>query len=99
MILTYKPFCGPLEPVMLGNTVSDFVTETKCLGIIIDNRLPWLSHTEFIHLQVIWPESKSGKKAQVFNKGYPTVYLLYKYYSHCHLLQFSLGYLLTYIIA
>ena len=48
MILTYKPFCGPLEPVMLGNTVSDFVTETKCLGIIIDNRLPWLSHIEFI---------------------------------------------------
>ena len=48
MILTYKPFCGPLQPVMLGNTVSDFVTETKCLGIIIDNRLPWLSHIEFI---------------------------------------------------
>ena len=78
MILTHKPFCGPLKPVMLGNKVLDFVTETKCLGIIIDNRLPWLSHIEFIHLRVIWPESKSGKKAQVFNKGYLTVYLLYE---------------------
>ena len=48
MILTHKPFCGPLKPVMLGNKVLDFVTETKCLGIIIDNRLPWLSHIEFI---------------------------------------------------
>ena len=48
IILTYEPFCGPLKPVMLGNKVLDFVTETKCLGIIIDNRLPWLSHIEFI---------------------------------------------------
>ena len=35
MILTLKPFCGPLKPVMLGNKVLDFLTETKCLGIII----------------------------------------------------------------
>ena len=48
MILTYKPFCGPLKPVMLGNKVLDFVTETKCLGIIIDNQLSWLSHIELI---------------------------------------------------
>ena len=86
IILTHKPFCGPLKLVMLGNKVLDFATETKCLGIIIDNQLSW-------------PESKSAKKAQVFNKGYRTVYLFYKYYSHCHLLQFSLGYLPTYIIA
>ena len=29
MILSHKPFCGPLNPVMLGNKVLDFVTETK----------------------------------------------------------------------
>ena len=33
---------------MLGNKVLDFVTETKCLGIIIDNQLSWLSHIELI---------------------------------------------------
>ena len=43
MILTHKPFCGLLKPVMLGNKVLDFGTETKCLGIIIDNQLSWLS--------------------------------------------------------
>ena len=48
MILTHKPFCGPLNPVMLGNKVFDFVTEAKCLGIIIDNQLSWLSHIELI---------------------------------------------------
>lgn len=49
IILTHKPFCGPLKPVMLGNKVLDFVTETKCLGIIfIDNQLSWLSHIELI---------------------------------------------------
>ena len=48
MILTHRPFCGPLKPVMLGNKVLDFVTETKCLEIIIDNQLSWLSHIELI---------------------------------------------------
>ena len=48
MILTHKPFCGPLKLVMLRNKVLDFVTETKCLGIIIDNLLSWLSHIELI---------------------------------------------------
>ena len=48
MILTHKPFCGPLKLVMLGNKVLDFATETKCLGIIIDNLLSWLSHIELI---------------------------------------------------
>ena len=33
---------------MLGNKVLDFVTETKCLGIIIDNQLSWFSHIELI---------------------------------------------------
>ena len=41
-------FCGPLNPVMLGNKVLDFVTETKCLGIVIDNQLSWLSYIELI---------------------------------------------------
>ena len=33
---------------MLGNKVLDFVIETKCLGIIIDNQLSWLSRIELI---------------------------------------------------
>ena len=33
---------------MLGNKVLDFGAETKCLGIIIDNQLTWLSHIELI---------------------------------------------------
>ena len=97
VILTHKPFCGPLKPVMLGNKVLDFGTETKCSGIIIDNQLTWLSHIELICSS--FSESKSAKRAQIFNNRYLTVYLLYKYYTHRHLLQFSLGYLLTYIIA
>ena len=48
MIWTHKPFCGLLKPVMLGNKVLDFVTETKCLAIIIDNQLSLLSHIEVI---------------------------------------------------
>ena len=48
MILTHKPLCGPLKPVMLGDKVLDFGAETKCLGTIIDNQLTWFSHIELI---------------------------------------------------
>ena len=33
---------------MFSLKVLDVVTETKCLGIIIDNQLSWLSHIELI---------------------------------------------------
>ena len=95
MILTHKPFCGLLKPVMLGNRVLDFGTETKCLGIIIDNQLSWLSHLELI-CRSFGQKVNQLKRLKYLIKGYLAVYLLQKYYSH---LQFSLGYLLTYIIA
>ena len=95
MILTHKPFCGLLKPVMLGNKVLDFGTETKCLGIIIDNQLSWLSHLELI-CRSFGQKVNQLKRLKYLIKGYLAVYLLQKYYSH---LQFSLGYLLTYIIA
>ena len=95
MILTHKPFCGLLKPVMLGNKVLDFGTETKCLGIIIDNQLSWLSHLELI-CRSFDQKVNQLKRLKYLTKGYLAVYLLQKYYSH---LQFSLGYLLTYIIA
>ena len=95
MILTHKPFCGLLKPVMLGNKVLDFGTETKCLGIIIDNQLSWLSHLELI-CRSFGQKVNQLKRLKYLTKGYLAVFLLQKYYSH---LQFSLGYLLTYIIA
>ena len=95
MILTHKPFCGLLKPVMLGNKVLDFGTETKCLGIIIDNQMSWLSHLELI-CRSFGQKVNQLKRFKYLTKGYLAVYLLQKYYSH---LQFSLGYLLTYIIA
>ena len=95
MILTHKPFCGLLKPVMLGNKVLDFGTETKCLGIIIDNQLSWLSHLELI-CRSFGQKVNQLKRLKQLTKGYLAVFLLQKCYSH---LQFSLGYLLTYIIA
>ena len=95
MILTHKPFCGLLKPVMLGNKVLDFGTETKCLGIIIDNQLSWLSHLELI-CRSFGQKVNQLKRLKYLTKGDLAVFLLQKYYSH---LQFSLGYLLTYIIA
>ena len=33
---------------MLGNKVVKFVTETRCLGVVIDNQLSWHSHVESV---------------------------------------------------
>lgn len=41
MIISAKPFTGPLQKLSLGNDTIEFVTETRCLGINIDNRLKW----------------------------------------------------------
>ena len=54
MILTHKLFNGPLKPVLLGNKVLGFVTETKCLGIIIDNQLSRLKFLTKDTLQSIY---------------------------------------------
>ena len=37
IIKTQQIFFGPLKPVMPGDKVLNFVTETKCLGVITDN--------------------------------------------------------------
>ena len=75
MILTHKPFCGLLKPVMLGNKVLDFGTETKCLGIIIDNQLSWLSHLELI-CRSFGQKVNQLKRLKYLIKGYLAVYLL-----------------------
>ena len=41
MIISSKPFIGPLHKLSFGNDTIEFVTETRCLGINIDNRLKW----------------------------------------------------------
>lgn len=41
MIISHKAFCGPLKPVMLEHKDVKFVTETRSLGVTIDNRLSW----------------------------------------------------------
>ena len=75
MILTHKPFCGLLKSVMLGNKVLDFGTETKCLGIIIDNQLSWLSHLELI-CRSFGQKVNQLKRFKYLTKGYLAVYLL-----------------------
>ena len=44
--MSHRPFCGPLKPLKLGDTILNFVTETRCFGVTIDSRLTWNSHVE-----------------------------------------------------
>ena len=41
MIISAKPFIGPLHKLSFGNDTIEFVTETRCLGINIEYRLKW----------------------------------------------------------
>ena len=42
MISKANGFIGPLRPIMFGNAVINYVTNSTCLGIVIDNRLTQL---------------------------------------------------------
>ena len=46
MILKANGFIRPLRPIMLGNAVIKYVTNSTCLGIVIDNRLTWTKQHE-----------------------------------------------------
>ena len=41
MILQKNCFVGPLLPVRCRNTAIEYTSSTKCLGVVIDNRLLW----------------------------------------------------------
>ena len=41
MIISLKPFIGPLRPLIFGDSNIKFVTTSKCLGVTIDNSLKW----------------------------------------------------------
>ena len=46
MILKVNGFIGPLRPIMFGNAVIMYVTNSTCLGIVIDNKLQWTKQHE-----------------------------------------------------
>ena len=48
MIISYRAFCGPLKPITLGDKLLNVVSETRCLGVIIDSQLSWNSHSEHL---------------------------------------------------
>ena len=41
IIISLKPFIGPLRPSIFGDSNIKFVTTSKCLGVTIDNSLKW----------------------------------------------------------
>ena len=48
MIISQRAFCGPLKPITLGDKILNVVSETRCLGVIIDSQLSWNSHSEHL---------------------------------------------------
>ena len=48
MIISHRAFCGPLKPITLGDKILNIVSETRCLGVIIDSQLSWNSHSDHL---------------------------------------------------
>ena len=46
MILKASGFIRPLRTIKFGNAVIKYVTNSTCLGIVIDNRLTWTKQHE-----------------------------------------------------
>ena len=48
IILSKQKFIGPLPCVKINDNNIDIVEKTKCLGVIIDNRLTWNAHATHV---------------------------------------------------
>ena len=44
MILSTKPFIGPMKPLKWGDDIIWHVSSSECLGVTIDNKLSWSQH-------------------------------------------------------
>ena len=75
MIISARPFTGPMRPIILGKSYIQFTTKTTCLGVVIDNKLSWRPHIDSLH-------KKYGGKLKFLKrmKGLPTSVLEEVYY-------------------
>lgn len=48
LILSKQKFIGPLPDVKINNNSIKITDKTKCLGVILDNKLSWGPHTEMV---------------------------------------------------
>ena len=48
MYISCSPFVGPMRKIKFGEDTIEFKTESKCLGVIIDNRLSWKPQVEAV---------------------------------------------------
>ena len=44
MLMSKKPFIGPVRPIKIEDHVINYVLESKCLGMTVDSKLNWESH-------------------------------------------------------
>ena len=48
MYISCSPFVGPLREINFGEDTIEFKQESKCLGVVIDNRLSWKPQVEAV---------------------------------------------------
>ena len=44
MLISTQAIITPLPPVLLGKSVLSYVTKSRLLGIIVDDKLTWIPH-------------------------------------------------------
>ena len=49
MIISARPFTGPIRPIIFGNSYIHFTTKTTCRGVVIDKKLSWRPHIDSLH--------------------------------------------------
>ena len=48
MYISCSPFIGPLRKIKFGEDTIEFKQDSKCLGVVIDNRLSWKPQVEAV---------------------------------------------------
>ena len=48
LLINRQKFIGPLNELKLGDTPIEYVAEAKCLGVKLDQKLPWRPQINYV---------------------------------------------------
>ena len=98
MLISGSPFIGPMRDIKYGESSIQVNEQSKCLEVIIDNKLSWKPQVNAVRTQF------AAKLKQLKSlKGLPSKVLEEIYYKaiiniHCFILHLNMGDIICFII-
>ena len=95
IIISSRNIVGTFQPIRLEDHIVKFVTESECLGMIVDNRLSWCSQVKNASSNLNKKIKQLKRMKSLPSKVYIRVYIFLWYSSQLHLRNCSLAIVLS----